>query len=87
MVTAHALSDGKDESAIYIIGSCCARRESRSGHIDSLDGVISHALEDDSGLSDSVDDCRQTGLGQDDVCGTTGGVGGTFDGDTDVGTR
>ena len=34
-----------------------------------------------------MDDGGETGLGQNDVCGTTGGVGGTLDCDTDVGTR
>jgi hypothetical protein len=34
---------------------------------------------------DGVDDGGQTGLREDDVSGATGSIGGTFDGDSDVG--
>jgi hypothetical protein len=52
-----------------------------------VDGIVPHTLENDSGSSDSVNDGRETGLGQDNVGGTSSSVGGTLDGDTDVGTR
>lgn len=52
----------------------------------SVDGVVPHTLEDDTGSSDGVDDGGETGLSQDDIGGTTGSVSCTLDGDTDVGT-
>jgi hypothetical protein len=51
-----------------------------------VDRVVPHPLEDDTGLADGVDDGGKSRLGEDDVGGTTGGVGGTLDGDSDVGT-
>ena len=43
-------------------------------------------MEDDTGLTDSVDDGGQTGLSEDDIGGTTGSIGSTLDGNSDVGT-
>lgn len=51
-----------------------------------VDRVVAHALEDDSGLADGVDDSGESGLDEDNVGGTASGVGGTLDGNTDVGT-
>lgn len=53
----------------------------------SVDGVVTHTLEDDTRTANGVDDGGETGLSQDDIGGTTGSVSGTLDGDTDVGTR
>lgn len=51
-----------------------------------VDRVVAHTLEDDTGSADGMDDGGETGLSQDDIGSTTGGVGGTLDGNTDVGT-
>lgn len=34
-----------------------------------------------------MDDGRETGLSQDDIGSTSSSIGGTFDGDTDIGAR
>lgn len=57
------------------------------GNGTSVDSIVPHTLEDDSRTVDGVDDSRETGLSKDNVSGTSGSVGGTLDGDTDVGTR
>jgi hypothetical protein len=53
----------------------------------SVDRVVAHALEDDTGSADGVDDGGETGFREDDIGGTARGVGGTSDCDTDVGAR
>lgn len=57
------------------------------GNGTSVDGVVSHSLENDSRSVDGVDNGRQSGFSQDDIGGTSSGIGSTLDGDTDVGTR
>jgi hypothetical protein len=52
----------------------------------SVDGVAAHTLEDDTGLTDSVDDGGETGLIEDDISSTVGGVSGTSVSDTNIGT-
>lgn len=56
------------------------------GNGTGVDSVVSHTLEDDSGTSDGVNDGGQSGFGQNDIGGTSGSVGSTFDSDTDVGS-
>ena len=53
---------------------------------NSLDSVVSHPLEDDSGSSDGVNDGGQSGLGENDVGGSSSSVGSSLDGDSDVGS-
>ena len=60
--------------------------DNSDGDSTSVDGVVSHTLEDNSGSVDGVDNSGQSGLGKDDVGGTSSGVSGTLDGDTDVGS-
>lgn len=50
-----------------------------------VDRVVAHALEDNTGLADGVNNGRKSGLGENDIGGTTGSVGGSLDGDSDVG--
>jgi hypothetical protein len=65
----------------------CRKGEESATDRDEIDGTkTNHALEDDTGLADGVDDGRKSGLGKNDIGGTTGSVGSTLDGDTDVGT-
>lgn len=52
----------------------------------SVNGVVTHTLEDDTRLADGVDDGGETGLSQDDIGGTTSSIGSTLDGNTDIGT-
>ena len=56
------------------------------GNGAGVDRVVPHTLEDDTGTADGVDDSGETGLSQDDIGGTTGGISSTLDGNTDVGT-
>jgi hypothetical protein len=51
-----------------------------------IDRVVSHTLENNTRLSDGVDDSGKTGFSEHNVSGTTSSVSGTLDGDTDVGT-
>lgn len=60
--------------------------DNSDGDGTGVDGVVSHTLENDSGTSNGVNNGGQSGLGQDDIGGTSGSVGSTFDGDTDVGS-
>jgi len=54
-----------------------------------VDRVVPHMLENDTGVTDGVDDSRETVLGQDDISGTANSVGGTLNGNTGAwhGTR
>jgi hypothetical protein len=56
------------------------------GNGTGVDGVVSHSLENNSGSVDGVNNGGKSGLGQNDISGTSGSIGGTLDGDTDVGT-
>lgn len=56
------------------------------GNGTGVDGVVSHSLENNSRSVNGVNDGRQSGLGQDDIRGTSSSVGSTLDGDTDVGS-
>lgn len=60
--------------------------DNSDGNGTSVDGVVSHTLENNSGTSNGVNDGGQSGFGQDNVGGTSSGVGSTLDGDTDVGS-
>jgi len=51
-----------------------------------VDGIISHALEDNSRLADSVYDGGQPWLGENNVGSSSGSIGCTLDCDSDVGT-
>ena len=55
------------------------------GEGTAVDLIVPHALENDMGAANCVNDDRETGFGQ-DIGGTTSSVGGTLDGNTDVGT-
>lgn len=62
-------------------------KDDTDGDGAGVDRVVAHPLEDDTRLADGVDDGRKSGLDEDDIGGGTGGVGGTLDGDSDVGAR
>jgi len=51
-----------------------------------VDGVVSHSLEDDSRTVNGVNNGRKSWLGKDDIGGTSGSIGSTLDGNTDVGS-
>ena len=50
-----------------------------------IDRVVPHALEDDTGAVDCVNNGGETGFSQNNICSTTGSVGGTLDDDTNIG--
>ena len=52
----------------------------------SVDQAVPHTLENDTGTTNGVNDCGETWLGQDNISGTTSGVGSTLDSDPDIGT-
>lgn len=62
------------------------RRTDTDGNSASVDRVVTHTLEDDTRLTDGVNDGRKSGFGKNDIGGTTSGIGSTLDGDSDVGT-
>jgi hypothetical protein len=80
-------TDGDGASVDRVVALRGKGRESASeGGRERKRRETNHALEDDTGLADGVDDGGKSGLGKNDVGGTTSGVSGTLDGDTDVGT-
>ena len=69
-------------------------REGEDGEADDdtdgdgagVDRIVPHTLENDTGTTNGVNDGGETGFSQDDIGSTTGGIGGTLDSDTDIGT-
>ena len=82
MVTAHALGKGEEDDQFRAFLTVEAV-EIKS----SLDSVVSHPLENDSGSSDGVNDGGKSGLGKNDIGGSSSSVGSSLDGDSDVGSR
>ena len=55
------------------------------GDSAGVDRIVPHALENDAGTTNGVNDGGETRFGQDDVGSTTSSISGTLDGDADIG--
>ena len=57
------------------------------GDSASVNRIVPHTLENDTGTTNGVNDGGETWFSQDDICSATSGVGRTLDGDADIGAR
>ena len=69
------VSEGKDGEA----------DDDMDGDGTGVDRIVPHALENDTGTANSVNDGGETGFSRDDIGSAMSSIGGTLNGDTNVG--